>query len=152
VQARRLKHKRPPGTGLRLPSLEWLERTNSRAIFISAVMLGLGFLSGIVLNLVPERSQVAALPWNDPIIWSSGLLLTWVLVASGFSLLYRPARQGRKLAYLTVASFVFLVLAAGVWIALPSQHGGKAQEQDPRAAVDRSLPLAATSASRGSRR
>ncbi len=152
VQAWRLKHKRPPGAGLRLPSLEWLEQTNSRAILISAVMFGLGFLSGIILNLVPEKkSEVTAVPWNDPIIWSSGLLLAWVLVASGFCLLYRPARQGRKLAYLTVASFVFLVLAAGVWIGLPSRHGGKSQEPRSQLGKVRSLPDVATLGSRGSR-
>jgi len=125
VQAYRLKHKLPPSQGLRLPSLEWLERINGRAITISVVMLGIGLLSGIMLNLVHDRLNVAELPWNDPIIWSSGLLLGWTLVAAGFSLFYRPARQGRKVAYLTVASFIFLALTVGIWVLLPSEHGGQ---------------------------
>ena len=127
AQAYRLKHKLPPSQGLRLPSLEWLERLNGRAITISVVTLGIGFLSGIVLNLVHDRLHVAELPWNDPIIWSSGLLLGWTVVAAGFSLFYRPARQGRKVAYLTVASFIFLVLSVGIWVLLPSQHRGQSK-------------------------
>ena len=68
----------------------------------------------MVLNLVNRQHQAQRyLPWNDPVIWSSGLLLIWLLAAASFSLFYRPARQGRKVAYLTVASFVFLVLAHG---------------------------------------
>ena len=139
VQAYRLKHKLPPWRGLRLPSLEWLERINGRAITISVVSLAIGFVSGIVLNLVHDRLHVAELPWNDPIIWSSGLLLTWTVVAAGFGLFYRPARQGRKVAYLTVASFLFLVLSVGIWIFLPSQHGG------PSTRADLQLPKPATS-------
>ena len=38
-QARRLKHKQPPAAGLRLPSLEWLQWANSRAILASVLML-----------------------------------------------------------------------------------------------------------------
>ena len=36
----------PPLEGFRFPSLEWLERVNSRALFISVVMVGLGFAVG----------------------------------------------------------------------------------------------------------
>jgi len=61
-------------------------------------------------------------PWNDPVIWSSGVLLAWQLAAAAFSVLYRPARQGRKVAYLTIASFVCLAIAMGVWLSSPSSH------------------------------
>ena len=43
-QAWRLKHKLPPGRGLRLPSLEWLARTNHRAIVVSVIMLTMAWL------------------------------------------------------------------------------------------------------------
>jgi len=135
VQANRLKHKRLPSEGLRLPSLEWLERLNSRAIWISVVMIGLGFLSGVVLNLVNHRLEISRLPWTDPIIWSSALLLGWVIVAAGFSSLYRPARTGRKVAYLTTVSFVFLLLMVLVGALLPSQHGNLKPEPASPAAV-----------------
>jgi ABC-type uncharacterized transport system permease subunit len=128
VQAYRLKRKLPPLQGLRLPSLEWLERTNIRATAFSVVMLAIGFFSGIVLNLVHHRLKVEELPWNDPIIWGSGLLLAWLVVAALFTVCYKPARQGRKVAYLTVASFVFLVLSIGIRVFLPTSHGRAAED------------------------
>lgn len=129
VQSYRLKHKLRPMQGLQLPSLEWLEHVNTRAIFISTVMLVIGFLSGVVLNLVHRREDAGdVLPWNDPVIWSSGLLLAWSLAAAAFSVVYRPARQGRKVAYLTVASFVFLAIAMGVWLSSSSEHGATRAE------------------------
>ena len=72
-------------------------------------MLSIGFVSGLILNAINHRREVDALPWTDPVVWSSGLLLAWMLAAAVFSALYRPARQGRKIAYLTLASFMFLV-------------------------------------------
>ena len=122
LQAYRLKHKQPPAQHFRLPNLEWLEHVNSRAIVISALMLAAGFLSGTVLNLVNHRLAVDELPWTDPVIWTSCLLLAWLATAAVFGVVYRPARQGRKVAYLTVASFLFLVLALALRLLLPSVH------------------------------
>ncbi len=62
VQAYRLKHKRLPAQGLRLPSLEWLDRVNSRAIVLSAVLVAAGFLSGIMLNAVNHRHRPTTFP------------------------------------------------------------------------------------------
>jgi ABC-type uncharacterized transport system permease subunit len=133
VQSYRLKHKVSPSQGLQLPSLENLERTNSRAVRISALMLLIGFLSGVVLNVVNHgRSDEEYVPWTDPVIWSSGLLLGWLVAAAVFSLVYKPARQGRKVAYLTVASFLFLLLALGVRLLSPTRHGGGAGGQGER--------------------
>ena len=51
---------------------------------------------------------------------SSAVLLAWLAAAAGFESFYKPARQGRKVAYLTLASFIFLALALG--LVLYSQH------------------------------
>lgn len=118
-QTRRLKHKRPPVRGLRLPSLEWLQRANSRAIVVSLLMLGLGVLSGIILN----RAPAAELSWNDPVVFSTTLVFGWLLIAAVVGLLYRPAREGRKVAYLTLVSFAFLLIALGVF--LDARHGSR---------------------------
>lgn len=127
LQSYRLKHKLRPAQGLQLPTLERLERVNARAIWISALLLGIGFLSGVVLNLINRSRQVEdALPWTDPVVWSSALLLGWFVVAAVFSVLYKPARQGRKVAYLTVASFLFLALSLGIQLLARTQHGGAA--------------------------
>lgn len=128
VQAWRLKNKLQPVQGFRLPSLEWLEGVNSRTIALSAVLLGLGFVTGLILNLV--KGQV---PWNDPVIWRSAVLVGWLLLAAVFSATYRPARQGRKLAYLALASFVLLVISIGVEVLLPTAHG---RANQPRGAAE----------------
>jgi ABC-type transport system involved in cytochrome c biogenesis permease subunit len=128
IQSYRLKHKLPV-SGLRLPSLEWLERVNSRAILISVLMVGAGFASGIVLNMVLHHSKIDEVPWTDPVIWSTALMFGWLLAAAVFSLVYRPARSGRKVAYLTVASFAFLAVSLGVRLLLPSEHATTAEKQ-----------------------
>lgn len=110
VQSYRLKHKLPPGEGLRLPSLEWLQKENERALVISSVLLGIGLASGIVLNLI--KSNVVA--WTEPVVWTSGVLFVWLIAALTFNCVYKPARRGRKVAYLVLASFLFLVLDLGI--------------------------------------
>ncbi|HEY4312885.1 MAG TPA: cytochrome c biogenesis protein CcsA [Pirellulales bacterium] len=148
LQSYRLKHKQLPSQGLRLPNLEWLDHINSRAIVISALMLAAGFLSGTVLNLVNHRLEVDELPWSDPVIWTSSLLLAWLATAAIFGVLYRPARQGRKVAYLTVASFLFLLLALGLRLFLPSAHSPAREGAKPQALSVSHAPAIRTSSVR----
>ena len=67
VAAPETQDRRPP-RGLRLPSLEWLQRANSRAIVVSVLMLGVGMFSGMVLNLINAGNAADRLPWT--IRWS----------------------------------------------------------------------------------
>jgi len=131
VQARRLKHKIAPMGGLRLPSLERLQQTNSRAIVSSVLMLGTGVLSGIVLDQINTHRDIGSLPLTDPFVFSTLVMLLWLLIAAGIILLYRPARVGRKVVYLTLFSFVFLVLALAAGLFLDTQHGGLRPAQVP---------------------
>ncbi|MEE8451343.1 MAG: cytochrome c biogenesis protein CcsA [Thermoguttaceae bacterium] len=124
-QAHRLKHKLPPGRGIQLPSLEWLQRANSRAIVVSVLALGVGNLAGMVLNRI--RPAADRLHWNDPTVLSTQLLLLWLLGTAVASVFYKPARQGRKVACLTIASFLFLMITLGVGLLLPTGHGGQRQ-------------------------
>ncbi|MBX9789882.1 MAG: cytochrome c biogenesis protein [Pirellulales bacterium] len=136
VHAYRLKHKLPQRRGLQLPSLEWLERVNSRAISLAIVMLLLGVISGAVLNTVrPE------LPWSDPIVVSSLVTVAWLVIVTLFVVVYRPARQGRKVAYLTVASFLFLVFSLGAALVLNTKHAGLPEQPTDPARAARSAPL-----------
>ena len=111
VQAYRLKHKLPPRQGFRLPSLEWLERFNSESLVISTCLLALGLVSGVVLNL--GRSADQTLLWTDPVVLSSAVLFAWLMIMLIFELIYKPARHGKKVAYLTVGNFLFLILTLG---------------------------------------
>jgi ABC-type uncharacterized transport system permease subunit len=120
-QAYCLKRKAPPRDGLQLPNLEWLERANSRAIVISLGMLTVGVLSGIILNLIRDAGQV---PWYDPVVLSTAIMSAWLVATAGCGLCYQPARRGRKVASLTVVSFLFLTLVLGAELFLTTQHGG----------------------------
>jgi ABC-type uncharacterized transport system permease subunit len=124
MQAHRLKRKLPPMAGFRLPSLEWLEKVNSRVIILSVLMVGIGFLAGIILNVLGHPGATE-LPWSDPVIWSSALMLAWLVAAALFNAVYRPSRRGRKVAYLTVVSFVFLVVALCVLLLVNTEHVGQ---------------------------
>jgi hypothetical protein len=119
VQSYRLKRKLLPRPGFKLPSLEWLQRANKRALILSSCLLAAGLLAGTVLNLVKGEG---GMPWTDPVVGTSGILFLWLVVVLLFEWLYRPAQQGRKVAYLTLASFVFLGLVLGIVLLSPSQH------------------------------
>ena len=136
VQSYRLKHKMV-SLRFRLPSLEWLERINSRAILVSVLFIGIGFLSGVVLHRIEQQHDAATMSWYDPVILSLAGMLLWLVAAAAFNLLYRPARQGRKVAYLTVASFAFLMIVLGLMLFGPSQHGERRAESGERRAEQR---------------
>ena len=90
-------------------------------------MLGVGVLSGMVLNLINIRNEAARLAWNDPVVLSTWLMFFWLLAAVVAIAVYRPARQGRKVAYLTVASFVFLVIMLAAGLLMDSRHWGRGE-------------------------
>ena len=121
LQSYRLKHKLLPRPGFRLPTLEWLQTLNRRALWLSTFLLALGLLAGLALNLIRQSSHKGTVPWTDPVVLSSGGLFLWLAVATLFESLYRPAREGRKVAYVTLVSFVFLGLVLS--IVLRGRHG-----------------------------
>jgi ABC-type uncharacterized transport system permease subunit len=119
VQARRLKKKMPHSNLFRLPSLEWLQKSSEQALIASTVLLAVGLISGIAINLIRQKAtaeSVGTVAWSDPVVWSSAILFLWLLTVSIFNFCYKPSRQGRKVAYLVMTSFLFLVLElAIVW-------------------------------------
>ena len=123
AQSYALKHVRSPVNRLRLPSLEWLERVNSRTLGISAVLIALGFLSGLAMSIMLHREDAGYVLWADPVVLSLAAMLIWLVAAETFRLVYPAARRGRKVAYLTLASFVFLVIALGSLMLLDTVHG-----------------------------
>jgi ABC-type uncharacterized transport system permease subunit len=118
MQARRLKQKRRGSRGLKLPTLEWLQGLNRTSLFVSTFAVAFGTLAGFVMSLNINGS----IAWTSRGIVLPLILLIWLVAATGIEFFYRPARQGKKIAYLTLASFGFLVLAMfGVFA---SSHGG----------------------------
>lgn len=131
VQANRLKQKKPQSELFRLPSLEWLQLCCERSLLCSLVLLALGFVSGIAINLIQEGegngNQAIAVAWTDPVVWSSAILFSWLLMIVVFNAIYHPVKQGRKVAYLVVSCFLFLIFELSiVWIA------GHAEKNHPK--------------------
>jgi hypothetical protein len=122
VQSWRLKHHVSPRAGLKLPSLEWLQAINKQALIYSSCFIALGLIAGVILNAVSARGRGPAVPWTDSVVISSAILLVWLLAATVFEWLYKPAQQGRKVAYLTVASFLFLALVMAMLVVGGSEH------------------------------
>ena len=114
VHARRLKSKSVSASGqFRLPSLEWLQQQTERSLFVSAICLGFGLLSGIALNLTSTVEGIV-IPWRDPVIWTSAALFGWLVFAVLGSQFYRPVRSGRKVAMLVLFSCLFLMIELGI--------------------------------------
>ncbi len=109
---------------MRLPSLEWLEKTNRRTLTLALLMVGLGILSGIVLTPPTGPRGRGGLPWDDPVATSTEVMFAWLLLAAGIGMAYRPGRQWRSVAYHTVVSFVFLVIVLAMVLSGLTRHGG----------------------------
>ncbi|MEM9643390.1 MAG: cytochrome c biogenesis protein CcsA [Planctomycetota bacterium] len=116
AQSWRLKRKRA-GSSLRLPTLETLQRLSRVSLLVSTIAVGIGVVSGAVMNL----NRWGVVGWTDGGVIFSAALFFWLVFASGVEMFYAPMRRGRKIAYLILASFAFLVAAmAG---ALMTSHG-----------------------------
>ena len=122
LQSYRLKRRLPSSESVRLPSLEWLGTLNARSIACSVLFVGVGFVSGLILNLLQRAEAAQRLAWSDPTVWSVGGMFVWLLTASLFSGFYRPVRQGRKVAYLTIATFLLLAAVFALFLFGPTQH------------------------------
>ena len=83
-----------------------------------------GFLSGVILKTIRDR-RFENMPWTDPVVWSSAAMVAWLIAASIFNAVYKPARKGRKVAYLTVVSFVFLAFSLMVLLLVKTEHSGR---------------------------
>ncbi len=119
LQSRRLKSKSPNWGRLRLPSLEWLGHANQFVLTWSTFLLVIGILAGFVMNIVVHGLR-GALDLQDRAVPVSLALILWLIGVSIFSRVYRPARTGRKVAYLTLANFVILALTLA--IVLTTRH------------------------------
>ena len=100
-----------------------MEKVNSRTLAISVLLFGGGFASGVLLNRIEHIGDAMHVTWTDPVVFPLALMVCWLVVAEVFRLLYPAARQGRKVAYLTLAAFVFLIFTLASLLFKSSIHG-----------------------------
>jgi ABC-type transport system involved in cytochrome c biogenesis permease subunit len=115
-QARRLRAKVPPRKGLRLLSLEHLERMNRRAIDWSFPLLTAGVAIGAVL-----MAQHPPSAWTDPRVLATGVL--WLAFLAMILLRYGWHLRGRQVAVLTIAAFALLICC--LVLEHPTGQGGR---------------------------
>src|SRR5688500_20054837 len=104
-------------------------------------MISLGFISGIVMALASHRSDATYSLWTDPVVLSLAAMLAWLVGAEVFRIVYPAARRGRKVAYLTLASFVFLVIAIASLMLLDNVHGQRQAEMTKQPTFSQFLPI-----------
>ena len=97
----------------RLPSLQILDRMNSRATVTGWAFLTLGVIVGVIWTLEarplsPENSNLQAMSLNDPKIFFAAL--TWAVYS--FAVFARRAMgwSGRRAAWLSAVGFVIVLL------------------------------------------
>ena len=129
-QDHRLKHKIAT-RGLQLPNLEWLRRSNARSIVAATILMAMGIATGILLNVINVRATRSHLPWDDPFITLSGVMFCWLLFCTIAGVFLRSAHQGKKIAYLTILSFVLLVVSLVAGYFSVTQHGGRRTAPPP---------------------
>jgi cytochrome c-type biogenesis protein CcsB len=120
VHESRLKAKRPLSTaGQPMPSLEKLDRINSRLLGWGFMMLSLAIVSGA---LWADATWGHFWSWEPRESWS---LITWLLYAGLLESRIAAGWRGRRAAALTLAVFsVLLGSFLSVSLLFPGKHGG----------------------------
>ncbi|MCS7015382.1 MAG: cytochrome c biogenesis protein CcsA [Gemmatales bacterium] len=115
VQAWRLRHKQALGEGLRLLSLERLERMIRHGVAWAFPLWTAGVVMGMVL--LWQRRQFS---WLDPKVISGSLLV--VVFVLLLDLRYRQHERGRRFAWGAILAFVLLLVALSIETFAPSWH------------------------------
>ena len=99
VQDRRLRQKVIGQSLLRLPTIEWSRTACRHAIGVSLVFLGTCILSGVLMQ--PKMF--------DPLVIGTLAMFGFLLLFSGVLSARFDKQEGRRVAILTLISFLFLV-------------------------------------------
>jgi hypothetical protein len=122
AQSHRLKHKRPPRFGFKLPSLEESERLNRAAITVAFPFLTAGLLVGLVMEAALRTAGHSRLDWTDPKVVSG--VLVWLVFAGLLHARFRPEMRGRRVMLFTLVAFLCLAFATiGVDLLHITSHG-----------------------------
>ena len=109
-QYRRLKHRQAAGSGIKLPSLELIERSNRWSILIAVPLLTIGIVTGFGLKLIPAGSDIST-TWTDPLVIGGAITWTCMVVLFFWLLMQRKRSPGKQIALLTMWSCGFLIVA-----------------------------------------
>jgi hypothetical protein len=117
VQSHRLKVKSGASGLIRLPSLEFLRSMNRLNLVAACLALGVGMLSGIMLNL----NRDGRVGWLSSGVLVSLGLFVWSLFAALIEWNSKGSLGGRRGAYLSIASFAILSIV--MLFVLATAHG-----------------------------
>jgi len=124
IQSHRLKRKKLAGLLGKLPNLERLEHWNLTGISVAFLLLTVGLGIGLMLMLEMRRQGIEQLRLLDPKVIAG--LIVWAAFALLLRLSRRPGMRGRRVALLTIAGFVLILIAfAGVDLLTTSWHEGQ---------------------------
>lgn len=121
VQMSNLKHKRPMLGRWRLPTLEWLQTTNSRLIGFLVIALAIGIMSGFAINSLNMRGQRHSVSLFDPMVLVTIAMFVFLLlfVATAFG---ARAREGQRLAVVTVICFAAMIVMLTFGVLSSTSH------------------------------
>jgi hypothetical protein len=119
-----------------MPSLEKLSTWSSRMTVTAAASGSLGFLSGIILNIVNQQhGLLGSVPWTDPVVLRMGALVVWLIIVAGTSRAMRQRAIGRRvIALLSLVSLTMLTISI-LWGVLGSTQHGLAPSQGNAAVI-----------------
>ena len=108
-----------------LPSLEWLHYANRHSMKFSAVTLGLGVLSGLVLMRLSGKPQL------DWMTLATLALFAWFALTLFAGFFWKWANAGHQIAYRTILTFVALLVIAVLGIQSKHPHGKPVPQTAP---------------------
>jgi ABC-type uncharacterized transport system permease subunit len=108
AQQSRLRRGSTDRLSSQLPSLEWLEAQNRRAVAVGFVLFTVGL--GLGLGLMVLRGDAVGLGFEDPKVLTS--LAVWAVFAVLVAMSALRRFRGQSVARWTVAIFVLMVLVA----------------------------------------
>lgn len=105
VQDRQIKSHHPGKLFRKMPSLEILDKANTRSLFFGFMLLTLGLLAGFIWAHAVGRTF-----WiEDPkVAWASFI---WVLYAFLLSMRVTARMRGRKVALISVFGFALVLIS-----------------------------------------
>ncbi|WP_010584230.1 cytochrome c biogenesis protein CcsA [Schlesneria paludicola] len=109
-QYRRLKHRQAAGSGVKLPSLELIERLNRWSILISVPLLTIGIVTGFGLTIAHVGHDFS-FTLLDPLVIGGALTWTLLVVLFFWLLTQKKRSPGKQVALLTLWSCGFLIVA-----------------------------------------